>query len=327
MKKTNWIIVAVISGIAAAALHVSVIALSPLSVLLFYLAPLPLFIAGLSYGWVPAAVAAGVGSLATSGFLGFKSALFFLGASALGPLVITRLALIHRPAAQMPREGEAKDGNIEWYPEGRLLLWAAALAGTLLTVIIFIAGPDADSFHATLKEFSQKLTEPFIANIEDTQREGFRQFVDFLVLIAPLASAAAWFVATLLNFLMASRLLRAWNMSLRPWARFSSLAFPRSAGLALVAACAVSFLPGTAGLMGSVFAIPLCVAFAVLGLAVIHHLLQRSSSRIAILAGLYAALVFFNWIVALPLMALGIAELVWHVRARADRHALPKIQT
>jgi hypothetical protein len=75
-------------------------------------------------------------------------------------------------------------------------------------------------------------------------------------------------------------------------------------------------MPGTAGLIGLVFAAPLLTAFAILGLAVVHHLLIGHSARVPMLTGLYAALMLFSWVLALPLIALGIAELGLGVRAR-----------
>ena len=317
MKKTHWIFTAIIGGLAAALLHASVLTLTPLSALLFYLAPLPLFIVGFSGGWVTAAISAAVGGGVLAGLSGGKAGLFFLIASAAGPVILTRLALIHRPATAGGSEGEAAHGGVEWYPEGRLLLWAAVLAGALLTLVILLIGPDAESFRAALKELSAKFAEPLLKDMPAQQRPGFAQLVDFLAVLAPVASAAALLVALMANMLLASRLLKTFGMSLRPWAPFSSLAFPRLAGVALAGAGALSLMPGTAGLIGSVYAAPLCTAFAILGLAVIHYLLLNHSARVPLLAGLYAVLILLSWIVMVPLIALGVAELGFNLRARS----------
>ena len=323
----NWIVIAVLAGLAAAALHASMVAVSPISVLLFYLAPLPLFITGLSYGWVPAALAAAAGTLATAAFTGLRPALFFLAMSAAAPVVLSRLSMISRPALQAAAEGEAKAGGTEWYPEGRLVLWAAFLAGLLLTVMIIVAGPDAESFRATLKQISDQLTAPIVKDMTPAQQQGLRELVDVLVLIAPLASAAMWLLATLVNLVVASRLLTRWGTSLRPWAPFASLAFPPLSGVALAATVAASFLPGTLGLVSSVFAAPLAAAFMVLGLAVIHHLVRRTAARAVLLVALYAGLFLLSWLLIVPLILLGLTELVFGLRARADRHASVKPKT
>jgi hypothetical protein len=316
VKKSNRILIAIVGGLAAALLHASVAALTPLSALLFYLAPLPLFMVGFSQGWTGALASAAVGGGVLGAISGAKTALFFLAASALGPVLLTKLAFINRPAASSGSEGEAHGSGVQWYPEGRLILWAAALSGALLTLVILFLGPDAESFRATLKEIAAKLADPLQKNLPAEQRAGFAQLVDFMVMLAPVASAATWLVAMTINLYLASRLLKRWGLSLRPWSPFHSLAFPRKAGAALAAACALSLMPGTAGLLGTVYAAPLCAAFAILGLAVVHFLLVDHTARVALLAGLYAALILLSWIVMLPLIALGLAELGWNIRAR-----------
>jgi hypothetical protein len=320
VKNSSQILIAIVAGLAAALLHASVVALTPLSAFLFYLAPLPLFMVGLSQGWTAALASAAVGGGVLSVIWGPKTGFFFLAASAVGPVILTRLALINRRGAHSGSEGEAHAGGVQWYPEGRLILWAAGLAGALLTLVILFLGPDAESFRATLKEIVTRMAEPLRKNMPAEQQPGFAQLVDFVVLLAPLASAAAWLAAMTINLFLASRLLKMWGRSLRPWAPFHSLAFPRKAGAALAGACALSLMPGTAGLLGSVYAAPLCAAFAILGLAVVHFLLLEHSARVALLAGLYAALILLSWIVMLPLIALGLAELGWNLRARYTTH-------
>jgi hypothetical protein len=316
LKRSSLLIFALLSGAAAAVLHASMILFTPLSALLFYLAPLPLFIAGLSQGWSAAAAGGVIGALTLGGLWGPKSGLFFFLATAVGPIFLSRLALVSRPAQGPASEGEAIGGGAQWYPEGRLLLWAAAMAGALLTLVILAFGPDAESFKSTLKQAAGHMTRPLAANIPAERQGEFQRFLDLLVLLAPAASAAAWLIAMTINLRLASRITVASGMSLRPWAPFSSLAFPRSSGLALAAACGLSLMPGTAGLFGMVFAAPLLTAFAILGLAVIHHLLLGHGARVPLLAGLYGALILMSWILVVPLIALGLAELGLNLRAR-----------
>lgn len=319
MKRSNWIIVAILSGLAAAVLHASVTSLTPLSALLFYLTPLPLLMAGLSHGWPAGMLSGAVGALALSSFWGVKTGLFFLAASAAAPVILSWLALTSRPAQGPGNEGEAFDQGRQWYPEGRLVLWAAVMAGALLTLAILSLGPDAESFRATLSQAATRVSQSLGAGMPAEQQAELAQWVDFMMQLAPAASAAAWVAGMTLNLIIASRLLRRLGMSIRPWAPFASLAFPRRAGLALAGACALSFMPGTTGLIGMVFAAPMLTAFAILGLAVVHHLLIGHSARVPLLTGLYGALVLMSWVLALPLVALGLAELGFGIRARLKR--------
>jgi predicted membrane protein DUF2232 len=315
LKKTNWIIIAIICGLAAAVLHASVTSLTPLSAVLFYLTPLPLLMAGLSLGWPAALGSSAIGSLALTAFWGIKTGFFFLVANAAGPVVLSHLALTSRPAGAAS-EGEASAQGLQWYPEGRLVLWSAGMAGALLTLVILALGPDAKSFQATLAEAASSISQSLGAGMPAEQQAEVTQWVDFMMKLAPAAAAAAWLAAMTINLLVASRLLTRSGMSPRPWASFSSLMYPRKSMLALAAACAASFMPGTAGLIGTVFAAPLLTAFAILGLAVVHHLLIGHSARAPILAGLYGTLILLSWVLALPLIVLGLAEIGFGVRAR-----------
>jgi hypothetical protein len=314
VKRSNWIVIAIISGLAAAVLHASVA--SPLSALLFYITPLPLLIAGLSFGWPAALLGGAIGAGALVALWGIKTGLFFLAASAAGPVILSWLALINRKAEGRGSEGEASAQGVQWYPEGRLVLWAAGMAGVLLTLVILALGPDAESFQARLSEAAANISQSLSADIPAEQKAEFGRWIDFLMKLAPGVSAAAWLAGMTLNLMISSRILTRLKMSPRPWAPFSSLSFPRRAGLALAGVCALSLMPGTAGLIGLVFAAPLLTAFAILGLAVVHHLLIGHSARVPMLTGLYAALMLFSWVLALPLIALGIAELGLGVRAR-----------
>jgi hypothetical protein len=314
MKRSNWILIAIMAGLATALLHASFVALTPLSFLLFYLAPLPLFLIGLSSGWVAALIGAAASAGALTVFWGAKIGLFFLLSTAVGPVVLSRLAFINRKSAAGAKEGEARDKGVEWYPEGRLLLWTAAMAGALLTLVILFMGPE--NFREALKQLSTSLATLLLKTLPPQQQTEPGHLVDFLVLIAPIALAAAWFARMAVNLLLGAQLITRWGKSPRPWSAFSALTFPRKAGFALAGACALTLFPGTLGLIGSVFAAPLCGAFAVLGLAVVHTLLEGHAARVALLAALYVALILLSWIVLLPLLALGVVEHGWNLRAR-----------
>jgi hypothetical protein len=292
---------------------------SPLSFLLVYLAPLPLFLTGLGFGWVPAAVAAATGSVATAMTLNVKAGLFFLLSAGAAPVLLSRLALINRPVRAGTCEGEAEQAGLEWYPEGRLVLWTAGLAGAFLTLIIVVSGPDLEAFRAQLKLFASEFSTTITSELSPSERAAVAGLSDLLVIIAPLVGASAWLVFMLANMLVAARLLDLWGRSLRPWARFSNLTFPARAIIALAVVSAACLLPGSFGLIAGVYAAPLATAFAILGLAVIHFMLRNHSARLVLLAGLYAALILFSWLVVLPLVALGLIETGWGLRARVGR--------
>src|SRR6266550_8986916 len=114
------------AGAATALLFASVASGSPISVVLFYLAPLPILIAALGWShWAAlvAAVAAAAGLAAVFNGTFFIAFLIGIGLPAWW---LGYLALLARPVEGAPE-------GLEWYPAGHLVVWAAIL-GTLVVI-------------------------------------------------------------------------------------------------------------------------------------------------------------------------------------------------
>ncbi|TMJ88435.1 MAG: DUF2232 domain-containing protein, partial [Alphaproteobacteria bacterium] len=111
------------AGAAAALMFASVVSGSIAATFLFYLAPLPIFIAALGWNHLAGLIAAAVATAAVT----IVSATFFMAVAvvAFGAWWLGYSALLARPASN----GGA--GALEWYPAGRLVLWAAVI-GTLV---------------------------------------------------------------------------------------------------------------------------------------------------------------------------------------------------
>jgi hypothetical protein len=313
----NWLIIALVSGLAAAALQSAVVSGSAAAILLFYLAPLPLFIAGLGWGPVTAGAAALVGAVTMTATIGFEPGLFFLVSSGLAPIVISHLALINRPArADGPEEGEASDNKTEWYPEGRLILWCAGIGCALMTATVFLIGGSADGFNEVVQQHFAAILAQISQTMPIDEVEAVKKVAEiFLPLVAPV-SASIWLLATLLNIWIASRILRGSGRSPRPWAPFSSYTLPRAATLWLGGAGAASFLPGTLGLIGQIGFSLMVTVFTIIGLSAVHGLTIGNPMRAIILGTLYLSLLVLSWIIVLPLMILALADQQFNLRQR-----------
>src|SRR5438270_3751884 len=128
------------AGAAAALLFASVASGSLLATLLFYLAPLPILIAGLGWShWagLVATVTAGLGLGAILGFYFFTAFLIGVGLPAWW---LGYLSLLARPSATSNPNG------LDWYPVGRLVLWAAVIGAGIVIVAVPNFGTDKDSF-------------------------------------------------------------------------------------------------------------------------------------------------------------------------------------
>lgn len=313
----NWIFIALGAGLTSAALHATIVSGSVLALVLFYLAPLPLFLAGLGWGPVAAAVGGLMGSAVVSIAIGIKPGLFFIVSTAAAPVLLAHLSLISRPAQTgTTAEGEAADQGTEWYPEGRLILWCAGVAGVLMMLSVFILGGSAEGFHEVVRSGLETMTSQIGDDLTEEQLVQLRRGVDlFSRLAAPLA-ASIWLLATLFNMWAASRILAASGHSRRPWAPFSSYSLPKPAGAALAASSLAAFLPGTFGLIGLVALFLLITVFMIIGLAALHGLTRGNPMRVFILSTTYMALMFLGGIAVIPLVILALIDLVFGLRQR-----------
>src|ERR1043166_3413005 len=145
------VLIGIAAGAAAALLFASVVSGSFLSVALFYRAPLPLLIAALGWGPVAGLVAAIAAAASLAAVFGpFLFVAFLLGVG-LPAWWLGYLALLARPVATAA--GEA----LEWYPVGRLVVWAAILGALVVVVAIPNFGVDADAFRAGLRRTFERV--------------------------------------------------------------------------------------------------------------------------------------------------------------------------
>src|SRR5215207_9936412 len=111
------------AGAAAALLFASVASGSMAAIFLFYLAPLPILIAALGWSHWAGLIAA---ASATTAVAILSGSLFIaVPVIAFGAWWLGYLALLGRPATN------GGGSALEWYPVGRLIMWAA-LIGTLI---------------------------------------------------------------------------------------------------------------------------------------------------------------------------------------------------
>jgi hypothetical protein len=336
MPMKNAYVVAVIAGLAAAALQAAVMTPSLIGILLFILAPLPLFMTGFAFGPLPAAAGGLVGALVLTGLINWQIGFVFAVSAAIAPVFLTWLALKHRQSAGTPsREGEASLAGAQWYPEGRLVLWAAGLAVAVMLATFLAGGGDLVALRAATAGVARRIGE-ILAQNDPARLAEIDAFVQVMVALVPPAATIIWHLATMICLWLAARIVTVSKLGLRPWAPFASLRFPFAslwglggAGLVMM----VSGLAGPAGSSGGFFALAgfagslalgaMTSAFMLLGLAVVHGLTTGLAGRGLILASLYLALVLLQGILLAPLVALAIADMVFDLRGRSGGPAPP----
>ena len=205
---------------------------------------------------------------------------------------------------------------LEWYPVGRLVLWAAIIGTLIVAAAIPNFGTDQESLQAGLRKTYERIL----------QRP--RRVIDVLVIAVPPAAAVFSTITNLFNLWLAARIVKVSGRLTRPWPDLSALTLARvrAAGL-LAAAIAGSFLPDLArhplGRAGA----SLLMAFAILGFAVLHAITRGMASRSVLLAGTYAAAIVFGWPI-LAMSMLGLADTVFNIRGRvASKRGPPTLRT
>ena len=304
------------AGAAAALLFASVASGSIIATLLFYLAPLPILIAAL--GWshraaVVAVLSAAGGLAAILGTYFFIAFLVGVGAPAWW---LGYLALLARPGGT--------PAAIEWYPIGRLVLWAAVIGTMVVAVVIPTFGTDKESFQAALRSAFERAvrlqTAPGAPTAPD--RPEAQRVIDILVLAIPPAAAVLTTLLNVINLWLAGRIVKLSGRLRRPWPDLSTLALPPLASGLLAAAIAGSFLPDLAGILAGVLAASLFMAYALVGFAVLHAITRSIGNRGLALGSAYAAVVMFGWPI-LGMSLLGLADGAFDIRARLARKRGP----
>jgi len=319
----NWILTGIAAGLAAAAMQGVALSLSLVTILIFYLSPLPLFLAGFSRGWASALLGAVVMTVALAFLTGsFAFAIMALVSAGLAPVVASMLSMISRStsadskASKSSDEGEARTDDREWYPEGRLVLWLAAIAAVVTGISVLVMGADIETF----KDFLTKQTTPILDAFEKQMPPGQapfprENFMSMMVTALPVIASTIWLLATVTSMRIAIVLLAKNQRSLRPWALFDRLSFPSNSVIALLGALAAAyFLSGVPKLLALGAVGAFVTAFTLLGLAVVHHFLAKNSARPLLLGLLYSGLLLFSWLLAVPLTVLGLIDLNFNFR-------------
>jgi len=301
------------AGAAAALLFASVMSGSPLSVVLFYLAPLPILIAALGWSHYAALVAAIAAAASLAAV--FNSTLFiaFLIGIGLPAWWLGYLALLARPVEGAP------DG-MEWYPTGHLVVWAAILGAAAVSAGMLYFGTDEASFRASLRGFLERMLAAAERMGADTPmpmppQADRGRVLDVLVAILPPTAAVFTAATNMLNLWLASRITRISGRLNRPPSALADMRFPFYAPALIGMAFIASFLPGMLGQFGVVLTGTMLLAYGLLGLAVMHAITRGMGSRPFALGGLYAAVIVFGWPILL-LSMLGLADTAFDLRGR-----------
>lgn len=292
--------------------------------ILFFLAPLPSYLAALGWGTMAASIAAGTAAVATSLFLGVKTGFVFFASQGIPLVILCHLALLNRSVDATPDDDPKVPPLVEWYPIGRVLAIAALIAGLLSIASMLLLGTDIDD----LRTMMRKLTDDVLSHelpglgaseLSDKDKD---TLASVMLYALPAGSAVLWLGGFSLNLWLAGKITLISGRLTRPWPDLGLIRFPQRFGIGLAIALGLSLLPGLAGLLASGVAGALFFAYTLMGLAIIHYMTRGIAGRPLLLWGLYVVLLVFNTTALIVVALIAILEpLLWYRRPAIPDYA------
>jgi hypothetical protein len=308
------VLIAIAAGCASALMFASIISGALISLLLFYLAPLPLIVAALGWGPLSATIGGIAAATGLGAIFGLPYCIAFAVTVALPAWWLGHLTLLGRPVTNGASSGNGASPvapALEWYPVGRILLWITGFAALTTIAALLTLGSDAATITGALRRGLMRIIGPRdAASTGETE-----QWIDALVTIAPAAAAVVAMMTLTLNLWLAARITATSGRLHRPWPDLKSAALPPMTLAALCVAVAFCFTGGLLAILAQIVTAALMMAYAFTGFAVLHTLTLALKSRALWLSCTYAIVMVFGWPV-LAMVVLGLADAVFGIRQR-----------
>jgi hypothetical protein len=309
------ILIALAAGCASALMFASIISGALISLLLFYLAPLPLMVAALGWGPAGAAIGAIAASTGLGAIFGLPYLMAFVVTVAVPAWWLGHLALLGRPVTTGVSSGNGAAAIaplMEWYPVGRVLIWTAGFAVLTTVAALLTLGSDGASISGALRRGLLRMIGPHDSAATDGDIE---RVIDALVTIAPAAAAVVAIMTLTLNLWLAAKITATSGRLHRPWPDLKTAALPPMTLAVLSLAIAFCFASGLPAIIARIVSAALLMAYALIGLAVLHTLTLALKRRALWLSGIYAIVLVIGWPI-LAMVALGIADAIFGFRQR-----------
>ena len=267
LRGLRYPLAALATGLISAALALSIETSSLWRLIFAGLAPLPLFVSGLSAGPLTSLAGSLAGAVLVTALMGTVGGGAYLGA------VSIPIAVLVWQALRSVRTGDARK---VCYSGGNLLLWLAGLGVVgVLALIGYFAVADGG-----------------LAAVIGSRFELAPVAAAMAARIAPGMAVAAWMVVIAIDGVIGEWLVTQFGLAVRPPIDIRRLSLPIWIGpILMVAGLAGAILrEGTVGMVCLNSAIVLIVPFAFLGLALIHALLGRWPGGPAWVVAVYVVL-------------------------------------
>jgi hypothetical protein len=194
------ILIALAAGLASALMFASIVSGALISIVLFYLAPLPLMVAALGWGSATAMIGGIVAAISLGAIFGIPYMLAFALTIALPAWWLGYLTLLARPVSDDPQLANLAPA-LDWYPTGRVLLWIAGFA-TLTTISALLTlGTDAETINTSPRRGLLRI----IGGRGAVPTGESERVVDALVAVAPGVATIIAMMTLTLNLWLAAK--------------------------------------------------------------------------------------------------------------------------
>ena len=309
----NVVTIGVGAGLVSALLIAVLAKATPLALLLFLLAPIPVLVVSLGWNHRSGLVASAVGGIAVALIAGPADGVAYALGTALPAWWLAYLAQLGRP---LP------DGTIEWYPLGRLLAWIAATAA--LTYLAAALVPEADfaAYEASSRQAAELLLRMQTGVRAPAPLPNFGEMpasevIARLADAAPVFAAQGFVVVLLFYVWLSGKIVSVSGRLARPWPYLPATRMPRAVLIVPAAALiGASLLDGFPGVLAMALLGAFSMAFALQGLALIHATTVGRGGRFFVLAGTYLLILMSQGLILLALVLLGLLDTAFDLRAR-----------
>ena len=275
-----------LAGLAFALLSVGSSVVSGLTMLLFFLSPLPLLLATLSYGIVSGFIGAVVGVLSIAFYVQPQSAAIVGLTSAVPALIAGYFLSLARPADEVG----GSQGMMLWYPISEVLGRVCFAIGIGFIGAGIILGYGEELTQAMTEMLAKNLN----ANGQSVPPEALEQLSASLFKLIPMVQPATWVIVFVGNLYLAIKIAQKTEMFSRPdddW----RLAL-RMPGIMMPVFCVGiigMFLGGNLGAAAAAITGAVGAGYVIAGLGATHLRLADNPGKGIFLFGIYLALVVF----------------------------------
>ena len=306
------IMIACGTGILSAIMSVAFNFGTGIGLIIAYFALLPLLLLGLSRGFIYALIASIIGAFGLAFTTGFSQGILYSISVAIPACLIIYLAL---------SSSKSDDGSTHWRPIGDVFSSLTIWGCTILIILAITQINSPGGLISSIEVFLNRVIENRIHLSPLSTRQ---MLIDRLIPLFPALIIFSWMLMTVINSVLAQKVLLKANMNVRPETKYSDITIPEWNYWFLAFAVIFMFIgSGNFEFIVRNIAFILMSPFFLVGLAVVHILTKRFRLSSIVLITFYFLLIISTWIILVSVM-IGFFEPWTRLRHKFSRNTNTK---